>query len=136
MRSVNDSVETVNAAASAIVSAESRVQPTTVQVHPLFVSTIDFFSLWLVAEKSTGNSCFWDSLSSLLIWESVGGKSWWSSVWIFFVYVLCLLFSMFKSLKLIRDLFSVSRFLFLRSLFGCWETKGKVKLGSWVLNLF
>ncbi|XP_012440132.1 uncharacterized protein LOC105765522 [Gossypium raimondii] len=31
MRSVNDSVETVNAAASAIVSAESRVQPTTVQ---------------------------------------------------------------------------------------------------------
>ncbi|XWS48461.1 hypothetical protein CRYUN_Cryun13aG0079400 [Craigia yunnanensis] len=31
MRSVNDSVETVNAAATAIVSAESRVQPTTVQ---------------------------------------------------------------------------------------------------------
>ncbi|GMI71587.1 hypothetical protein like AT5G52430 [Hibiscus trionum] len=31
MRSVNDSVETINAAASAIVSAESRVQPTTVQ---------------------------------------------------------------------------------------------------------
>ncbi|XP_039044538.1 uncharacterized protein At1g76660-like [Hibiscus syriacus] len=31
MRSVNDSVETVNAAASAIVSAESRDQPTTVQ---------------------------------------------------------------------------------------------------------
>ncbi|KAE8662141.1 hypothetical protein F3Y22_tig00113719pilonHSYRG00094 [Hibiscus syriacus] len=31
MRSVNDSVVTVNAAASAIVSAESRVQPTTVQ---------------------------------------------------------------------------------------------------------
>ncbi|EOY23267.1 Hydroxyproline-rich glycoprotein family protein isoform 2 [Theobroma cacao] len=33
MRSVNDSVETVNAAATAIVSADSRVQPTTVQVH-------------------------------------------------------------------------------------------------------
>ncbi|XVF50858.1 hypothetical protein PTKIN_Ptkin04bG0137400 [Pterospermum kingtungense] len=31
MRSVNDSVETVNAAATAIVSAESRVQPPTVQ---------------------------------------------------------------------------------------------------------
>ncbi|XVE58498.1 hypothetical protein DITRI_Ditri04bG0174300 [Diplodiscus trichospermus] len=31
MRSVNDSVETVNAAATAIVSAESRVRPTTVQ---------------------------------------------------------------------------------------------------------
>ncbi|XP_022764590.1 uncharacterized protein LOC111309850 [Durio zibethinus] len=31
MRSVNDSVETVNAAATAIVSAESRVQPTTVK---------------------------------------------------------------------------------------------------------
>ncbi|OMO68401.1 hypothetical protein CCACVL1_19963 [Corchorus capsularis] len=31
MRTINDSVETVNAAASAIVSAESRVQPTAVQ---------------------------------------------------------------------------------------------------------
>ncbi|CBI22685.3 unnamed protein product, partial [Vitis vinifera] len=31
MRSVNNSVETINAAATAIVSAESRVQPTTVQ---------------------------------------------------------------------------------------------------------
>lgn len=35
MRSVNNSVETINAAATAIVSAESRVQQTTVQVYSL-----------------------------------------------------------------------------------------------------
>ncbi|GKV02520.1 hypothetical protein SLEP1_g14953 [Rubroshorea leprosula] len=33
MRTVNDSVETVNAAATAIISAESRVQPAVVQVN-------------------------------------------------------------------------------------------------------
>lgn len=32
MRNVNNSVETVNAAATAIVTAESRVQPSSVQV--------------------------------------------------------------------------------------------------------
>lgn len=35
MRSVNNSVETINAAATAIITAESRVQPATVQVYLL-----------------------------------------------------------------------------------------------------
>lgn len=33
MRTINNSVDTINAAATAIVSAESRVQPNSVQVH-------------------------------------------------------------------------------------------------------
>lgn len=48
MRSVNNSVETINAAATAIITAESRVQPATVQVY-LLISLILIrvpFDLW------------------------------------------------------------------------------------------
>ena len=57
MRSVNNnSVETINAAATAIVSAESRVQPTTVPVSVCVVLYMIgclqfYFFLCLVAEK-------------------------------------------------------------------------------------
>lgn len=41
MSSVPNSVETVNAAATAIVTAESRVQPTSVRVHTYTYTYVD-----------------------------------------------------------------------------------------------
>ena len=54
MSLVNNSVETVNAAATAIVSAESRVQPTSVQVSARSdtdLMSLDSFSTIMYAER-------------------------------------------------------------------------------------
>lgn len=53
----NNSVETVNAAATAIVNAESRVQPTSVQVI-LLIFYVFICVFWLIAYVNGGFLCY------------------------------------------------------------------------------